>query len=167
MTHHFRHLVALAAVAVLSAGCANGSGASDSDTGTANHEKALKFAQCMRTNGVGEFPDPDASGSLTLDGVVNGSSLDPDAAAWKAAIAACKDLEPAGFTGHKRTAQQQKAALKFAQCIRDHGMKDFADPDPNGPLVDIDGSKPGVKAAFEAASKSCGSYAAAAGVTAE
>ena len=37
----------------------------------------MKFAECMRDNGVSEFPDPDASGELTIDGVVNGSSLDP------------------------------------------------------------------------------------------
>ena len=70
----------------------------------------MKFAECMRDNGVGEFPDPDASGELTIDGVANGSSLDPDAAAWKKAISACKDLQPSGFTGHKRSAQEQKRA---------------------------------------------------------
>ena len=63
----------------------------------------MKFAECMRDNGVSEFPDPDASGELTIDGVVNGSSLDPSGAAWKQAIAACKDLQPPGFTGGKRS----------------------------------------------------------------
>jgi hypothetical protein len=162
-----RPLAAVAVIALLSAGCSSGSGSGGADTGTATQQQALKFSQCMRTHGVGEFPDPNPSGSLTLDGVVNGSSLDPDAPAWKTAIAACKDLEPAGFTGHKRTAQQQKAALRFAQCIRANGMKDFADPGPDDPLVNIDGGKPGVKAAFEAASKKCGTYATKAGVTAE
>ena len=65
----------------------------------------MKFAECMRDNGVREFPDPDASGELTIDGVVNGSSLDPSSAAWKQAIGACKDLQPPGFTGHKRKRQ--------------------------------------------------------------
>ena len=66
-------------------------------------DKAVRFAECMRENGVREFPDPDASGELTIDGVVNGSTLDPDSPAWKGAIGACKDLQPSGFTGHKRT----------------------------------------------------------------
>ena len=88
----------------------------------------MKFAECMRENGVSEFPDPDASGELTIDGVVNGSSLDPSTAAWKEAIGACKDLQPPGFTGHKRSAEQQDAALEFAQCIRENGVKDFPDP---------------------------------------
>jgi hypothetical protein len=41
----------------------------------------------MRENGVGEFPDPDASGSLTIDGVLNGSSLNPDTRGCQKAIA--------------------------------------------------------------------------------
>jgi hypothetical protein len=38
----------------------------------------VKLAECMRENGVSEFPDPDASGNLTIDGVLNGSSPDPN-----------------------------------------------------------------------------------------
>jgi hypothetical protein len=110
MTRFLRPLVAIAVIAVLSAGCSKGSASSGTDTGTANHEKALKFSQCMRTNGVGEFPDPDPSGSLTLGEVMNGWSLDPEAPAWQAAIAKCKDLEPAGFAGHQGTTQQQNGA---------------------------------------------------------
>ena len=129
-------LAALALVALIGVGCSNG----PAETGTSHsadpHEQAVKFAQCMRDNGVSEFPDPDADGSLTLDEVVNGSSIDTSSAAWKDAHGACKDLEPAGFTGHQRSAQQQAAALKFAQCIREHGVADFPDPGPDDPLVD-------------------------------
>ena len=97
----------------------------------------MKFAECMRDNGVSEFPDPDASGELTIDGVVNGSSLDPSAAAWKKAIGACKDLQPAGFTGDEDASdEEQEARLEFAQCIRDNGVKDFPDPAKGEPLVD-------------------------------
>ena len=65
----------------------------------------MKFAECMRENGVSDFPDPDASGELTIDGVVNGSSLDPNTAVWKQAISACKDLQPPGFTWPQADAQ--------------------------------------------------------------
>ena len=65
--------------------------------------------------------------------IANGSSVDTNTAAFKQAISACKDLEPPGFTGNKRSAQQQRRALKFAQCIRDNGVKDFPDPTPMGP----------------------------------
>ena len=32
--------------------------------------------------------------------------------------------------------RQQEAALKFAQCIRENGVKDFPDPANGEPLVD-------------------------------
>ena len=163
-----RTLPALAVVALISAGC--GSNA-PSDTGTATtagtgdkpattREKAVRFAECMRENGVREFPDPDASGELTIDGVVNGSSLDTSTAAWKGAIGACKDLEPSGFTGHKRSSEQQSAALGFAQCIRENGVTDFPDPTAGAPLVDTNripsSSRPGGMDILNAAMRKCG-----------
>ncbi len=129
-------LAALALVALIGAGCGNGS-AEDGNTGTANRDKgAMKFAECMRDNGVSEFPDPDASGGLTIDGVVNGSSLDTSTPVWKEAIAACKDLQPPGFTGTEASPEEQDVRLKFAQCMRDNGVEDFPDPAPDAPLID-------------------------------
>ena len=141
-----RPLAALAMVALMGAGCSSAPAktgtATSTSGGTTNvttaRDKALKFAACMRDKGVSAFPDPDASGDLTIDQVVNGSSLDTNSAAFKQALSACKDLEPAGFTGTKRTPEQQKVALKFAQCMRDNGVKDFPDPAPDGPLIDTD-----------------------------
>lgn len=130
-------LVVLATVALACAGCSS-EPAGKGPAGNANDARAqgVRFAQCMRDHGVREFPDPDASGELTIDGIVNGSSLDPSAPAWKQAIGACKDLQPAGFTGHRRSAAEQTSALEFARCIRDHGVEDFPDPTADGPLVD-------------------------------
>ncbi len=106
------------------------------NTTAAAHEQAVKFAECMRANGVSAFPDPDASGSFTIDEIANGSSVDTNSAAWQKAIDACKDLQPPGFTGHKRSPQEQENALKFAQCIRDNGVPDFPDPAIDGPIID-------------------------------
>jgi len=129
-------LATLAMVPLIGAGC-GGNDSSGGNTTAANQGKAVKFAQCMRENGVTEFPDPDASGRLTVDGVINGSSIDPDAPAWTQAIGACKDLQPPGFTGGgERSAGQQSAALRFAQCIRENGVPDFPDPVSGEPLVD-------------------------------
>ena len=186
MSRKQRPLAALAMVAMvagISAGCssapaktATGSsstGISGGDnTAVTNRDKAVKFAECMRHNGVRAFPDPDASGQLTIDGVLNGSSLDPSTAAWKQAVSACKDLQPPGFTGHKRTARQQEAALKFAQCIRENGVKDFPDPTPDAPLIDtgripsLAGKDPRSVPGLTAAMQKCRDVAAAAGVTA-
>ena len=162
-------------VALLSAGCSNaaaqtGTGRSGGST-TTNRDEAVKFAKCMRANGVREFPDPNASGELTIDGIANGSSLDPSTAAFKQAISACRDLEPPGFTGHKRSAQEQEAALKFAQCIRDNGVKDFPDPSPDGPLIDtsripsveLAGTPPRNNPVLNAAMQKCRDLAANAG----
>jgi len=138
MRRELRPLAALAMVAMIGAGCSNdpAENGTAGTTNAADRQKAVRFAECMRDNGVREFPDPDASGGLTIDGVVNGSSLDPSTPAWEEAISACKDLQPPGFTGHKRSAEEQENALEFAQCMRDNGVEDFPDPTKDGPLID-------------------------------
>ena len=138
MTRKLRPLAALAMVALIGAGCSNDSDGTGTDNDAAAHQtEAVKFAQCIRDNGVTKFPDPDASGGLTIDGVVNGSSLDPSSPAWEAAIGACKDLQPPGFTGDGEvSADEQEARLEFAQCMRDNGAEDFPDPANGEPLVD-------------------------------
>jgi hypothetical protein len=114
----------------------------------------------MRDNGVSAFPDPDASGELTIDAVANGSSLDTNTAAFKMAISACKDLEPSGFVGGKRSAQKQESALKFAQCIRENGVRDFPDPVNGEPLVNTykipSSNQPGGMTILNAAMHKCG-----------
>ena len=101
-----------------------------------NRAQAVKFAECMRSNGVSQFPDPGASGKLTIDAVANGSSLDTSTPAFKQALSACKALEPAGFTGSKRSSQQQQAAPQVRPVHPRQRRDDFPDPIPNGPLVD-------------------------------
>jgi hypothetical protein len=173
---------AAAALAIVSvtAGCGStGSGGNHtaSAAGTAgsgvngastNRAKAVKFSECMRANGVGAFPDPDASGALTIDAVANGSSLNTNSAAFKHALSVCKDLEPAGLTGNQRSPQEQKAALAFARCIRDNGVRDFPDPSKTDPLVDTNrvpsAATPAGLTLLNAAMHKCGQYAAAAGV---
>jgi hypothetical protein len=160
-------LATVALVALMLAGCSSTpeetSGTATATTRATKRTKAVRFSQCMRDHGVKDFPDPDASGELTIDGVLNGSSLDADSPAWKQAMRECKDLQPSGFTGHKRTAAQQKPALAFAQCIREHGVKDFPDPTADGPLVDTNripsSNQPGGMEILNAAMKQCGELA--------
>jgi hypothetical protein len=137
-------LAMVALISVISAGC--GSNA-PSQTGTASsygtagssgtggnkkatdRDKAVKFAECMRENGVSDFPDPNAAGEF-----VYGASVSP--AVFKKAVYACKDLQPPGTLSAKRGPEQQKEGLKFAQCMRENGVKDFPDPINGEPLVD-------------------------------
>jgi hypothetical protein len=166
MRRNLRPLAALAAIALIGAGCSNDSdGAGTGNAAAANQAKAMKFADCMRDNGVKAFPDPDASGELTIDGVLNGSSLDPSAPAWKEATSACKDLQPPGFTGDQDVSdEEQEVRLEFAQCIRDNGVEDFPDPAKGEPLVDTNripsSATDGGMAILNAAMKTCGDLAA-------
>jgi hypothetical protein len=150
MSRQLRLLAALAMVAVIGAGCSNGSaengntgtasgGSSNGSSGGSNNattgSKTVRFAECMRENGVTEFPDPNASGGDQefVDGI---EALDTSSAAWKKAIGACKDLQPAGLLGGKASPQEMSERLKFAQCMRDNGIEDFPDPIKDGPLID-------------------------------
>jgi len=168
-------LATLAMIAVVVAGCGNGSAGTGNSTVTSGgnstastHEKAVKFAECMRNNGVSAFPDPNASGELTIDAVANGSGVDTSSAAFEQALRACKDLEPPGFTGGKVTPSQRTARLEFAQCVRDNGVPDFPDPTPNGPLVDTNripsSNTTAGMSILNAAMHKCRRYASAAGV---
>ena len=162
MIRKLRPPAALAVIALIGAGCASGSAENGSDAGTnAHYKQGVKFAECMRHNGVREFPDPDASGELTIDGVLNGSSLDPNSTAWKTAVGACKSLQPPGFTGDQElSTEEQKARLEFAQCMRENGVKDFPDPAEGEPPVDTNripsSARPGGMTILNAAMRKCG-----------
>jgi hypothetical protein len=169
-------LAALATVALLGAGCSNGS-AENGNTGTGTgsgsgaagsasttssgadktltgHDKAVKFAECMRANGVPHFPDPDPKGDFNF-------GVDVSRDVWLKAIDACKALKPPGALSSKRTPKQQVASLRFAQCVRDNGVKDFPDPVNGEPLIDTykipSSNRPGGMTILNAATHKCGS----------
>ena len=141
MTQKLRPLAALAMVALIGAGCSNAPAETGTGTGgntsATDRDKAVKFAECMRDNGVSEFPDPDASGELTIDGVVNGSSLDTSSRGVEAGHRRVQGPAAIGVHGpQERAPRSRSARLEFAQCIRDNGVKDFPDPADGEPLVD-------------------------------
>jgi hypothetical protein len=150
---------ALVLVALLVAGCGGGAAAAPEPTPDA----ALAFSACMREHGVAEFPDPDGTGALTIDAVVNGTSIDPESEVFAAARDACRDLQPAGFTGKRRTESEQDTALTFAECIREHGVEDFPDPENGEPLVNTNlipsAATDAGRATLNAAMQSCRKYA--------
>jgi hypothetical protein len=165
MSRTMRPLAVLAMVAlisVISAGC--GSNAS-SQTGTASssatggdkkltaRDEAVKFAECIRAHGVNDFPDPNEKNQFEY-----GVSVTP--AVWEKAVDACKDLQPPGTLSGKRTSKQQSAALRFAQCVRANGVKDFPDPVNGEPLINTyeipSSNQPGGMAILNAATDKCG-----------
>jgi hypothetical protein len=156
-------LVAL--ISLISAGC--GSNAS-SETGTASstgtagtggtkkltaRDKAVKFAECIRAHGVRDFPDPNEKNQFEY-------GVSVTLAVWTKATTACKDLQPPGTLSAKRTPKQQSASLRFAQCIRENGVKDFPDPVNGEPLINTykipSSNKPGGMAILNAATQKCG-----------
>lgn len=106
-----------------------GTGSSGGDTTATKREKAVKFAECVRENGVSDFPDPNAAGEF-----VYGVSVTP--AVFTKAVGACKALQPPGTLSATRSPAQQKEGLKFAQCMRENGVNDFPDPVNGQPLID-------------------------------
>lgn len=90
----------------------------------------------MRAHGVPSFPDPSGGGGgINLDG----TGIDPQSPAFKAARQACARLAPGGLArGASATESQFLAAVKFAKCMRVHGYSDFPDPtrsdSPPGPI---------------------------------
>jgi hypothetical protein len=127
-----------------------GTGGGANSTGAA-HAKAVKFAECIRSNGVTVFPDPDTSGQFAYGIPSYSSPLNPSSPAWQKAIAACKSLEPAAFMPTSFTPTQLAARLKFAQCVRANGVPRFSDPTAHGPLVDVQNGQsiPGLHAAIQ------------------
>jgi hypothetical protein len=153
-------LAALAAVALIGAGCGSDASSQPKTAGSATpkltpHDKAVKFAECMRANGVPHFPDPDPDPK----GETN-FGVDVSREVWLKAVDACKALKPPGALSSKRSPKEQSAGLRFAQCVRDHGVKDFPDPVNGEPLIDTykipSSNRPGGMTILNAATDKCG-----------
>lgn len=152
--------VAAVSLIVLAAACSGGGGGNSgasggsSQSGSSEHASLLAYAQCMRAHGISKFPDPTPEGGIGLPDGVN-----PQSPQFLAADKACKHLTPAG---HPMSAAQRakiKAGnLRYAQCMRAHGISDMPDPAADGSLQvqvspggDLDPSNP----RFQSADKAC------------
>jgi hypothetical protein len=107
---------------------------------------AVKFARCIRSHGVSNFPDPPSSGQLTIP------PDDRNTPAFESASKACQSLMPGGAGGAGQTSTMSHAQeLQLAKCMRSHGVPSFPDPNASGGLS-LDGinpNSPAVKAALE------------------
>lgn len=173
-------LLCLAGAGIAVAGCGSSSSSSDSvgSSGAKNaafsNAQGLKFAACMRSHGVPNFPDP-TGGRLDLrvqqsPGGTSVNGVTVSTPAFQSAMNSCRSDLPNG--GHPTAAQSAKArsqALAMSRCMRAHGVPNFPDPTfqngPNGGVgVRIGGSGLDPNSpAFQAASKACGSIFGGAG----
>jgi hypothetical protein len=155
----------IACLAVVAAGCGGGSEASSvahlgtstaptSAGGTgrpSGSPSAEAYAKCMRSHGVPRFPDPNSTGQLDASSVANLNSPQ-----GRKAQEICRSLAPRGSgqstQGGSLTPQQQAQLLKFARCMRTHGLPNFPDPTSSGlSLSGVDPNSP----QFQAAQKTC------------
>jgi hypothetical protein len=125
INRHRRLSVALAAItgAVAIAACGSSSKATSTPTSGA-FPQGIKYADCMRFQGVPNFPDPNANGSVNVP-----SDINPDAPAFQSAQQECASLQPnANGPRPAITAAQQKSFVTNALCTRKHGVPNFPDP---------------------------------------
>lgn len=110
-------------------------------------ERRLKFTTCMRENGI-DMPDPEAGSGLRLR---FGKDTDPQK--LEAAMEKCRQHLPNGGEKLKLNPAQLEQARKLAACMRENGVPDFPDPQPDGGirlrLDELNVKAPEVRAAME------------------
>jgi hypothetical protein len=131
-------------VALLTAACSGGSttstgvadpGSTSSHSTSAAYAKALAYSECIRSHGVPNFPDPTISnGNIGLNLRGNGT--------LQAAQNACKSLSPVHPLTGAQEAKNVAEGLKWAQCIRSHGVPNFPDPNSSGVFALPSGMNP-------------------------
>jgi hypothetical protein len=133
---------------------ASGGGSSHMVMTGGDYSQMLKFAQCMRSHGVVDFPDPSSNGTILVGGTVSQSPQYP------AADETCHKLLPnGGVPTAAQHAQGIAQLLKFSVCMRAHGISDYPDPTSNGIRIpvrkgmpsDLDPNNP----RFQSAEKAC------------
>lgn len=147
-------LVASVALVPVLAGCGGSPGNHVTQLGTATtnrsqtgssitssagspQRQALAYADCMRSNGVANYPDPDSTGNLPKG---NAQAFGVSTSQLRAATQACAHLLPSSssasltqclMTGDcPRSVVQPalEAGRKFALCMRSHGVTNWPDP---------------------------------------
>jgi hypothetical protein len=106
----------------------------------------LALAECIRENGIPEFPDPvvDSDGVARIDfQALAGAGIEPGSPEVERAVEECGDLvegvtQGGGPLSGADTAEIEDSLLAFADCMRDEGLTDFPDPD----MGDIAGGGP-------------------------
>jgi hypothetical protein len=137
---------------------------------TAKYRAAFEYVDCMRSRGVPNFPDPTSGGQINVDfahGGKDGSpasaGIDRNSPQYIAADRTCRRLLPGGVPTPAQNQQAISQGLRFAQCMRSHGVPSYPDPNPSNPnvvrLVGVATSSP----QFQSAQKVCESLVPGAG----
>jgi hypothetical protein len=119
------------AAALLAAACSSPSstasaGSPNAGGATSTAAQAVAYTQCMRSHGVAEYPEPDSSGQLQKIG--SGQQVGVSDAQLNTASNACQSLWPYQALTPAQQQQELTDDLKFAQCMRSHGVPTLPDP---------------------------------------
>jgi hypothetical protein len=86
----------------------------------------------MRSHGVPQFPDPGnappTGSTISILGAHLPPSINIRSPAFRSALTICMKRFLAGHPRPPVSAAQKAAALKFARCVRAHGVPHFPDP---------------------------------------
>jgi hypothetical protein len=120
--------LATASCAVAVAACGS-SGKSSQGASSSHYAAGLRFADCMRSHGVPNFPDPGPGGGIQINGGIN-----PQSPAFQSAQQACSKLLPGGGPhGGPASESRKLELLQLARCMRNHGVSSFPDPTSTPP----------------------------------
>jgi hypothetical protein len=89
-----------------------------------SNRQFVRYAGCMRSHGVLNFPDDPASPAIRAL-KVSGATSSPE---FQAAAQACDKYAHHGTPSPQITSQDQADYLKAASCMRNHGIAGFPDP---------------------------------------
>ncbi|WP_112138630.1 hypothetical protein [Glycomyces dulcitolivorans] len=106
-------------------------------------EEALAYSECMRDNGIADFPDPEQNGDGGV-GLSLPEGTDPESEDFKAAEEACEDLMPGPDGTETIDPEVYEALLDYSECMRENGVPGFPDPEPNGGIM-MNGDELGVE----------------------
>jgi hypothetical protein len=140
------------------AGCTASAGSLAATTTTRPDRVAVwrQVIQCLRDNGMPNLPEPrfDEHGDPQWPGGVE--PPDPPERARRACEPLAKGLEASERTDATRPPADIPALVRFARCMREHGVMDFPDPKADGtfPLsgtaIVREGKSPRILAAMRA-----------------
>jgi hypothetical protein len=127
-------LIVLSATACAMAIAACGSSSKPRSSASSSYPQNIKYADCMRSHGVPNFPDPTTSGGGI--NIKKSSGINLASPAFESAQASCVALLPGDgpLFENSHTAATEKQWLAIAECMRAHGVSDFPDPKTPPPI---------------------------------
>jgi hypothetical protein len=112
-----------------SSGPTSSSGPGSRSAGAAGVVAAgLEFAQCMRSHGVPDWPGPVSSGNTTRFFPGPSSGIDVNSPSVQKALKVCQRYIPGSTFTPAQSAEDETRLLKYAKCMRSHGVPNFPDP---------------------------------------